>query len=302
VLAFSHRVHVQEQALDCVSCHESFAVAEEPGMPVLDGCLFCHAEMEPPEDPARRIETLFDDQSFRAAHVAALDDEVRFEHLRHVGAVGECATCHHGIETSERVGGALALSMDDCVRCHEREGQPDACAACHSEISTAWMPPTHLRNWRRAHGEASRLIDAEPSDRCSLCHEESTCAECHRSEPPQNHNANWRLRGHAIVAMIDRDNCAACHEPASCDRCHAEVLPRNHVASWGSPRDTHCLVCHFPLRDEGCVACHRDTPSHLTGPPKPPWHTPGMNCRQCHGAQIPLPHVDDGGDCNRCHP
>jgi hypothetical protein len=28
---------------------------------------------------------------------------------------------------------------------------------------------------------------------------------------------------------------------------------------------------------------------------------PSMNCRLCHGAGVPLPHVDNGSDCNSCH-
>jgi hypothetical protein len=33
----------------------------------------------------------------------------------------------------------------------------------------------------------------------------------------------------------------------------------------------------------------------------PPGHTPGMNCRQCHGLTAPLPHADNGSECARCH-
>jgi hypothetical protein len=42
-------------------------------------------------------------------------------------------------------------------------------------------------------------------------------------------------------------------------------------------------------------------PSHSTAAPQPPSHSPGMNCRQCHGISAPLPHVTKGEDCNICH-
>jgi hypothetical protein len=78
----------------------------------------------------------------------------------------------------------------------------------------------------------------------------------------------------------------------------------SHTGNWGSPRNNHCLGCHEPLRNEGCVACHSSTPSHALANPKPPDHNAAMNCRQCHipgGVQPPMPHVDNGDNCNACH-
>src|SRR6185503_1230191 len=98
------------------------------------------------------------------------------------------------------------------------------------------------------HGQCVRRSSGATAERCDLCHKDSSCIQCHREEAPTNHNAFWHLRGHGIAAMMDRQNCAACHETDSCVRCHEEAIPRNHVASFGSPQDTHCLSCHFPLQ------------------------------------------------------
>ena len=49
----------------------------------------------------------------------------------------------------------------------------------------------------------------------------------------------------------------------------------------------------------GCSVCHRDTPGHAASPPKPPWHTPNMNCRSCHAGT--MKHPDNGDNCNSCH-
>jgi hypothetical protein len=151
------------------------------------------------------------------------------------------------------------------------------------------------------HGRVARAHSEATADRCVLCHTESTCSACHQVQAPDNHTNYWRERGHGITAMIDRENCQACHEPMSCERCHADVKPRNHVGNWGAPHDTHCLVCHQPLSQEGCVACHATAKSHLLAAPKPSDHYPGMDCRACHGLSQPLPHVDNGDDCNACH-
>ncbi|NOT29445.1 MAG: hypothetical protein HOP15_03245 [Planctomycetes bacterium] len=113
----------------------------------------------------------------------------------------------------------------------------------------------------------------------------------------------WPLRAHAVLGRVDRAACATCHEPALCDRCHAEVQPLSHRgASFGGTLSTHCLTCHFPLQGEGCATCHKTTTSHAFGSPKPSWHTPAMDCRSCHGSSLPLSHVDNGSNCNLCHP
>jgi cytochrome c7-like protein len=301
-LVFSHELHVAQEGLECVSCHESAEAEEAPGMPAPDSCAVCHDELDVERPPERAVALLFDGPSFRAARASQLADEVRFEHLAHVSAVGDCAACHRGIDTNRAVDASVAVDMEACQRCHQERAQPNECASCHSVIDRAWAPPDHAQDWRRLHGRACRRSDPAPAQDCSLCHADSTCEQCHRIEEPVSHDANFRLRGHAVLASIDRASCATCHESATCDRCHAEALPLSHrSASFGGTRSTHCLTCHFPLEGEGCLTCHKATPSHAATP-KPDWHTPAMDCRSCHGSSLPLSHVDDGSNCNLCHP
>lgn len=302
-LVFSHRLHVEEEALECVSCHESAEVEEAPGMPAPDACAVCHDELDLERPPERRVAGLFEGERFLGAGASRLAEEVRFAHLAHVAAVGDCEACHRGIAASRAVDASVAVDMAACQRCHAEQGQPDACALCHREVDRDWAPPSHARDWRRLHGQACRRLDPAPAEDCTLCHAPSSCEQCHRLEPPASHDANFRLRGHGLLARIDRAACATCHEPATCDRCHADALPLSHrSASFGSTRSTHCLTCHFPLQGEGCATCHKATPGHASGPSKPDWHDAAMDCRACHGTSLPLRHVDNGSNCNLCHP
>ncbi len=300
--AFVHRVHVVDEGLECINCHEDGEVEDDPGMPGPGLCTFCHDTIDEDKSAERHVASLFDEEErFRAAHVSRLADEVVFSHLRHVAAGVECGACHAGIEESGRVTAALAVDMARCTDCHAERDQPAECATCHSVIDEGWKPATHERDWERAHGRAFRARGPEPTDGCFLCHTETSCADCHTLRPPDDHTNVFRRRTHGITATLDRDRCAACHQPDSCESCHAEVLPVTHVGNWGGTRSRHCLGCHFPLRANGCVTCHRATPSHALATPKPSWHTPTMNCRQCHGVGQPLPHFDNGSDCNACH-
>jgi hypothetical protein len=298
--AFSHRVHA-DVGVDCTDCHAGVEDSDEPGMPRLQACQLCHTEIDADKPAELKAESFFTDGVFRAAHASAVPEEVVFSHAAHVGRGTACADCHRGIETSDRIGGEQHFAMQRCMDCHAAAQAPNTCEVCHSVIREDWEPPSHFHNWKRLHGQTVRADTDMLVDRCELCHSESSCVACHRDEPPASHNNFWRLRGHGIAASMDRDSCSTCHEPDSCEQCHQEVLPQSHQGMWGAPKDTHCLTCHFPLKSNGCVACHKGTPSHALATPKPPDHTPGMNCRQCHGVTQPLPHVDKGDDCNMCH-
>lgn len=301
-LEFSHELHVQREGLSCENCHEDFAVSADPGMPWIDTCLFCHEELDEAQPVQRRIATLFDaEDRFLARRWSRLDDELVFDHLQHVEGGLDCADCHAGIEQNVRLDASIGVSMTECMDCHDVLGVANDCRTCHTVYDQDVAPETHGSAWERLHGQAARFPTGAMIDTCSNCHTESSCTQCHLEQKPTSHNAHWRLRGHSISARLDRGSCAACHEPQSCDRCHAETLPLSHTGTFASTQSTHCLGCHFPLQSNGCVTCHKGTPSHFLAPPKPAWHNPAMNCRQCHGRGLPLSHVDKGDNCNICH-
>lgn len=297
--AFGHAVHVGDQALVCSSCHADAQVSDAPGMPDADTCAACHDELDAQKPAERQVASLFGDRGFVAEHALALDAEVVFSHVKHASQLA-CGECHAGVDANADVRELDPFTMDSCTQCHAQRKIANECSTCHTEVSRTWAPANHASDWTRAHGAVSRSLSDATSARCSLCHEESKCLQCHREEPPRSHTQQFRDRGHALLASLDRQNCAACHTSDSCDQCHREVTPKSHVGSFGGALSTHCLGCHFPLANEGCAACHKETPSHLSTP-KPDDHTPVMICRQCHGFLAPLPHVDKGDDCNACH-
>lgn len=301
--AFSHARHA---ALDiaCTDCHAAAETGDAPGMPRLASCRICHAQRDQGKPPERQVDSFFVDGRFDAVARGGLTDEVIYSHARHVAAGIACEACHAGIRENDD---ALALpraSMDACTSCHAERVVSNECATCHTTWSTDVAPASHHQNWPMRHGAVCRGQSEAISDRCVLCHQETSCASCHMTVLPRDHTNQWRRVGHGISASLDRDRCEVCHKPDTCSSCHATVEPQSHTASFGSPRNHHCLGCHEPLRNEGCVACHSGTPSHALAKPKPPDHNPAMNCRQCHipgGVQPPMPHVDNGDNCNACH-
>ena len=301
-LVFSHALHVGELELECINCHEDGEAADDPGMPALSTCSLCHDELDTEKSEDRRIVSLFDEDAFRAVYASKLADELRFSHLTHVRQGLECAACHVGIDESTRLRPAMNVPMGRCTECHEERQVANECSTCHTTVDTGWAPANHAHDWMRAHGACARAKNGRADQSCALCHSSSTCTSCHLAQAPDDHEAFFRRRGHGILASMDRARCSACHEPDSCSRCHAETRPLSHSGTWGAPRDVHCLGCHEPVRLESCALCHAGTPSHALATPKPADHHPAMNCRQCHGLSAPLPHVENGSDCNACHP
>lgn len=298
--AFPHAVHVAE-GFDCVDCHQPMDDVDRASMPPLDTCLLCHEDMDEEKPPERRAEAFFVGGEPRPG-VLRLPDEVLFSHSGHVEIAGEdCTVCHDGFDQSERVVPADAITMDECMSCHDALGVDNSCTSCHSRIDRDWAPANHALSWTMLHGEAFRAREMGVANRCDLCHQESTCTQCHQSQPPANHDNFWRLRGHAVPASLERESCDTCHRTDFCNRCHESTEPLSHTGSFGGTLNTHCVSCHFPLQSESCRTCHQGTPSHTLAAPQPPDHVPGANCRLCHGSSAPLPHLDNGSDCTFCH-
>ena len=301
---FSHEIHVWEEELACIDCHTPKEGAPEgaaPGFPLVGQCGLCHEDIDAEAPPERQVDLLFDGEDYVQTWPEALDAELVFPHAAHAEALGSCDACHTGIETNQDVALLPQYDMQACMDCHAREAAPNECATCHTEVGTDWAPDSHAHNWELLHGPTMRSGSRAQADRCTTCHTESTCASCHAEQKPRSHNQFWSRRGHGLHAAFDRESCSTCHTPDTCARCHASTTPQNHTAMWGGTKSTHCISCHEPLADQGCGACHKATPSHLTATPMPAWHEPAMNCRLCHGVDAPLPHVDKGDLCISCH-
>ncbi len=151
-IAYSHRLHAGELAIDCQYCHAGAERSRHAGIPAASVCMNCHrlvtasrstvraeelaAEAE--GRPATRVIApelaklysalgLGDDlepdadrasQPIAWARIHQLPDFAVFDHRPHVGADVECQRCHGPIETMERVRQVESLSMGWCLDCH----------------------------------------------------------------------------------------------------------------------------------------------------------------------------------------
>jgi len=157
---FNHALHTSDKVgLSCTDCHGFAENGAFAGIPRLEQCASCHAEV---------IGTTKEEQRFVEEYVkqkhevpwgvyARQPDNAYFSHIYHVKMAGiECARCHgqHGTTTTLRplqvnvingyssdVSGSSiswirrktpdGMKMSDCIDCHKDHARRSACIECH---------------------------------------------------------------------------------------------------------------------------------------------------------------------------
>lgn len=275
-LRFDHAPHLKA-AVECKTCHgePQETAFRRPGLLDLKAsCMDCHREKKASLECAtchfetrKEAKPASHDAAFRRAHGQNAPDEWQTAPARNL-----------------------------CSMCHE---VPKDCNSCHSESK----PSSHQTGgFDLYHGRGLSDSKESPFEEtsCSLCHKEQSCTLCHQTNKPRSHSVAFERRLHGFHAEIERQSCRTCHQQDFCQKCHESALPVSHTGNWGSGSQAHCIGCHEPLTSTGCYTCHKNTLGHLAATPLPPdsAHTGPVDCRGCH---LTLPHLDNGGNCRRCH-
>lgn len=123
-IKFSHKIHVKENKIECLFCHNSPEYSRESGIPTTNVCMICHNKIKTGvmtgQFEIRKIRKSFENKKpLEWIKVHNLPDHVFFSHAQHV-SVGkiECETCHGKIEEMHITRQYSSLSMGWCVQCH----------------------------------------------------------------------------------------------------------------------------------------------------------------------------------------
>jgi hypothetical protein len=157
---FSHALHVSDKVgLSCQDCHGFAKNGAFSGIPRLEQCASCHAEVSGTTEEEHRFveEYVKQNREVQWRVYARQPDNAYFSHVYHVKTAGiECARCHgqHGETTTLRPlmvnvingysrdisGGSISgirwqkpdgLKMSDCIACHKEHSHRSACIDCH---------------------------------------------------------------------------------------------------------------------------------------------------------------------------
>jgi hypothetical protein len=135
-LAFDHKIHVEDEEIECTECHSGAETGVHAGLPAVRECMDCHkrAKGEHPDEPkvreyAKRAEQI------PFVQVNRYPGHVYFSHRAHVRFAGmDCQECHGDMASlSEPVSEPTAslTTMAGCMDCHRERQASLECAACH---------------------------------------------------------------------------------------------------------------------------------------------------------------------------
>lgn len=136
-IQFNHKLHVADQGLDCVECHQHVTRNRKATLPGKEICIGCHSEAQgtSPEEQ-KLVALLASSEELHWKRVYILPEHVYFSHFRHVtlGQIG-CQSCHgemRELTAPPRKPATNIINMGFCIGCHEDRRASNDCLACHT--------------------------------------------------------------------------------------------------------------------------------------------------------------------------
>ena len=139
-IAFSHKIHAGENAINCQYCHSGVEKSKNAGIPSVNVCMNCHKGISKgPVYGTTEIAKIYDaagwdpdkgeytkpQKPIEWIKVHNLQDFVFFSHQQHV-KVGkqECTSCHGEVKEMTTAKQVNSLTMGWCIDCHRKTEVP----------------------------------------------------------------------------------------------------------------------------------------------------------------------------------
>ncbi len=123
---FSHKVHAEQNEIDCKYCHTAADYSKSAGIPSVNVCMNCHHQVREgkitgTEEIAKIHKAWESGEPIQWVRIHNLPDHVYFNHAQHVNSGKlDCAECHGEVETMHEVMQVNDLSMGWCLNCHRK--------------------------------------------------------------------------------------------------------------------------------------------------------------------------------------
>ena len=160
-IAFSHKLHAGENAVDCNYCHSGARHSKSAGVPSANVCMNCHTYINEgrSEEGTQEIAKIYaaigfdpesrtyiegyEQQPIEWIRIHNLPDLAYFNHSQHVSVAGvECQECHGPIQEMEVVEQYSPLTMGWCINCH-REAKVDTTNNYYHDLNEGWVEKYH---------------------------------------------------------------------------------------------------------------------------------------------------------------
>jgi hypothetical protein len=119
-VAYSHKLHAGDLAIDCRYCHVGVEKGAHAGVPPTQTCMNCHTNVKKDSPyllPVR--ESWATGKPVEWVRIHKTPDYAYFDHSIHVNAAIGCETCHGRIDQMVEVHQDQPLSMSWCLDCHK---------------------------------------------------------------------------------------------------------------------------------------------------------------------------------------
>ncbi len=258
-LTFSHKTHVIENDVECVTCHaaaENSTSGKDNLLPDMEVCSNCH-DVES-EDNCSMCHANVENA---AAAKRVTNYSILFPHKSHLAAGLKCQTCHSQVAQQTTVEPYVLPQMAFCVDCHKSKNVSTTCQTCHTPQENL-VPTNHGPNFLHVHGDLASLPkqNVRTIENCGLCHATNFCEKCHEGDnlDRTSHPLNYAFT-HSLDARGKEHTCTTCHTDRSfCADCHTQylVMPQNHTLGWAIPNvgGRHVIEAQTDLGN--CLSCH----------------------------------------------
>ncbi len=168
-IKFSHKIHVKENKIKCLFCHNTPEYSRESGIPTTNVCMICHNKINTGKMSGQfeidKIKNSFKNKKpIEWVKIHDLPDHVFFSHAQHV-SVGkiDCKHCHGEIEEMHITYQYATLSMGWCVECHRQ-------SEVQFEENKYYSNHKELHNDLKAGKVTKITADKIGANDCQKCH------------------------------------------------------------------------------------------------------------------------------------
>ena len=150
-IAFSHKLHAGDMAIDCQYCHIGVEKSRVASVPALNVCMGCHSLARVDKPEIQKLTQYYNENKpLPWKRIHRVPDFAYFNHSVHVNKGIICQDCHGEVQNMDTVannkfksiGQVNSFTMGACLECH-RTAQakfpnlpnlnkgPENCGTCH---------------------------------------------------------------------------------------------------------------------------------------------------------------------------
>jgi hypothetical protein len=134
-IAFSHRIHVTENEIQCQFCHYGVNKSPSAVIPSVEKCMGCHQYIATDSPEIEKLAGYWERQEpIPWIRMNEQPDYVYFSHQPHIAAGVSCGSCHGDVAQMSIAEPVVDMNMGFCLDCHNDHGEKEMlwdCTVCH---------------------------------------------------------------------------------------------------------------------------------------------------------------------------